>query len=296
MKKNYLGWAMFLMLLFAMSSNLFAADFIQIQGSDTMVNLGQNFAESYMEHYDDAVISVTGGGSGTGIAALINRTVDIANVSRVISDAEIAQANANNVDPQRIVVAMDGLAVITNESLGINELTVDEIGAIFRGDIVNWSELGGPDLRINLYGRQSNSGTYVYFRENILQADYHDRKRQMNATAQIVEAVMTDRSAIGYVGIAYAVEDGSSRSGITILNIAVDENSPYTSPLIPENIETGLYPIARPLNMYINGEAEGAIKKFFEFVLSSAGQQVAVNIGFYPVSPEFQEFNAQKGF
>lgn len=271
-------------------------EFLQVQGSDTMVNLAQNLAESYMDAHDDAVIAVTGGGSGTGVAALINRTVDIANISRLFSETEMEQAKNNTVDPVRIIIAMDGLSVITHESIGIDALTVEEIGAIFRGDITNWAQVGGPDRRITLYGRQSNSGTYVYFRANILKDDYSMAKRQMNGNAQIVEAVLNDTGGIGYVGIGYVVDGGQPLPGLTILNVAVDEDTPAASPLVPENVQTGLYPIARPLNMYIDGEPEGVIRNFFEFVLSDAGQQVAVNIGFYPVSPEYQKMNAELGF
>ncbi len=289
---------LFLVLLIAVSSlglgDIKASNYIQIRGSDTMVNLAQNLAENFMDEYDEYSVSVTGGGSGTGIAALINGQVDIANVSREMSEAEISQAEDNDVYPMNIAIAMDGLAVFTNESIELESLTVEQIGAIFRGDITNWSEVGGPDRAISLYGRQSNSGTFVYFRARVLQADYSDRMRRMNGTAQIVEAVKNDNTAIGYGGIGYTVEDGQAVSGLNILKIAVDEETEPASPLIPENVETGLYPIARPLFNYTDGKPEGAIRAYIDYVLSETGQDIAVHTGFYPVSPEYREFNERQ--
>ncbi len=267
---------------------------IEVRGSDTMVNLGQSLAEAYMGINDEVSISVTGGGSGTGISALIDGRVDIVNSSRAMKEEEIEQANDNNIEPFEVVIAMDGLAVFVNENIPVEELTVDEIGAIFRGDLTNWSELGGPDQTISMYGRQSNSGTYVYFRENVLKADFSDNVKRMNGTSQIIEGVSSDAHAIGYGGIGYTVDDGEVVAGLTVLNIAVDEDSEAASPLIPENVETGKYPIARPLYNYTDGKPEGNIRKYIEFILNEKGQETAVNTGFYPVSPEFHEYNEQQ--
>lgn len=278
---------------FLLGSQVLAGEFLQIQGSDTQVNLVQQLAEAYMEKYDDAVLSVTGGGSGTGVAALINGRVDVANVSRTMSDSELAQAEENNVEPFRIVIAMDGLSVVVHEDNPIGELTVDEIGSIFKGEITNWSDLGGADMEISLYGRQSNSGTFVYFRANVLKGDYSPRKRQMNSNAQIVESIKTDRGGIGYVGVGYAVEEGEIVQGLSILNVALDENSPAVSPLNPENVQTGLYPIARPLNQYFNGRPEGALLNFILFQIGEEGQKIAIDVGFYPINPEFQRMNEE---
>ena len=276
---------------FVVGRGILAEEFIQVRGSDTQVNLTQQLAETYMEEYSDATLSVTGGGSGTGIAALINGQVDIANSSREISETEIQQARDQGIEPVRIIIAMDGLSVITHEDNPVEALTVEEIGKIFRGEITNWKELGGEDREISPYGRQSNSGTFVYFRENVLQDDYTDKMMRMNGNAQIVEGVMADRGAIGYVGIGYVVEDGKAVEGVNIINVAVDEDSEAATPLNPKNVATGKYPIARPLNQYIDGQPEGAIRDFMEFIVSEKGQEIAVNAGFYPISPEFQEEN-----
>lgn len=265
--------------------------YIQIKGSDTEVNLVQHLAESFMKD-SDIKISVTGGGSGTGIAALINKKVDIANASRTMKDSEIKQAKENNINPVRIVIAMDGLSVITNEVNPVEALTVKLLGKIFRGEITNWREVGGPDLPISLYGRQSNSGTYVYFRDHVLKGDYSAEMKRMNGNAQIVEAIKNDKAGIGYVGVGYVVDEkGNEVEGISILNIARDENSPAVSPLKPENVKTGNYPLARPLNQYTNGKPEGAILEFIKFELSDKGQDIAIEEGFYPVSPQYQELN-----
>ncbi len=267
---------------------------IEVRGSDTMVNLGQNLAETYMSQEGAASISVTGGGSGTGIAAMIDGRIDIANSSRAMTESEIEQAQNNNVNPFEVVIAMDGLAVFVNDNIEIEELTLNQVGAIFRGDITNWSKVGGPDREISMYGRQSNSGTFVYFRENVLKEDFSDNVRRMNGTAQIIEGVLNDIYAIGYGGIGYTVDDDQVVEGLTVLKIAVDENSEAITPLDPENVETGKYPIARPLYNYTDGKPEGAILDYITFVLSDRGQETAVNSGFYPVSPEFQRFNEQQ--
>ncbi|WP_027339229.1 PstS family phosphate ABC transporter substrate-binding protein [Halonatronum saccharophilum] len=306
-KKRSLTLALVLMLsvgvVFSLSGevdaffNFFRRDaeqtYAQVRGSDTMVNISQALAEAFMDEYDYD-ISVTGGGSGTGVAAMINNEIDIANVSRDMSDSEIQQARANGVEVYRYIIAMDGLAAIVNDSNPVRNLTLDQIGAIYRGDITNWSELGGPDMEITMYGRQSNSGTFVYFRENVVKDDFSDAKRQMNGTAQIVEAVRADSSAIGYVGIGYAVDDsGNERDGLGIVDVALDQNSEYASPLDAQNVATGAYPLARPLNNYTNGEPSGAVLEYLQFVMSDKGQQVAVETGFYPISPEFQRINEQ---
>ena len=266
---------------------------IEVRGSDTMVNLGQRLAENYMEINSELSISVTGGGSGTGIAAMIDGRIDIGNSSRAMRDSEIAQARDNGVEPFETIIGMDGLAVFVNDSIPITELTMDQVGSIFRGDITNWSELGGPDRTISMYGRQSNSGTYVYFREAVLKADFSDNVKRMNGTAQIIEGVTNDNDAIGYGGIGYATDDGQEVDGLRVINIAVNENSEAASPLIPVNVETGKYPIARPLYNYTNGKPEGSILEYIKFMISEEGQETVVNAGFYPISPEFRSQNEQ---
>ena len=267
---------------------------IQIRGSDTEVNLVQRLAEEFMKQHPQIGVAVTGGGSGTGIAALMNKTVDIANSSREMKAEELRQARDRGVDPVRLVFAMDGLSVIVNSSNSVESLTLGQIGRIFRGEIKNWRGVGGPDLPISLYGRQNNSGTYVFFRDFVLRGEYSERMKAMNGNAQIVETVKGDPGGIGYVGSGYTV-DGKGRvvEGIKVLNVAPREGARAISPLKLENIMDGTYPITRPLNQYVDGEPEGAVKAFIRFELSRDGQAIVRGEGFYPVSPDFARANGE---
>lgn len=269
--------------------------FIQIKGSDTEVNLVQRLAEEFMKDHQ-IYIAITGGGSGTGIASLINKQTDIANSSRAMKDEEIKLAKDNGVDPVAIVFALDGLALIVHESLPVESLTLDEISQIYRGEVTNWKEVGGPDLGISMYGRQSNSGTYIYLRDNVIKGDYSPKVRSMNGTAQIVEAVRKDKAGIGYVGIGYIIDDkGNTLSGIKSLEIAKDINSPFVSPLDPENVKSGLYPIVRPLYQYTDGKPKGNILNLILFELSDRGQDLVMKEGYYPVTSEYMEINESLG-
>lgn len=265
---------------------------IQIKGSDTEVNLVQRLSEVFMEKNPDVSIAVTGGGSGTGIAALINNQTDIANSSRSMKDTEIKQAESRGVNPIAIVFALDGLALITHKSLQIASLTLDQVGKIYKEDISNWKKAGGPDLPISLYGRQSNSGTFVYFRDNVVKGDYSQNMKMMNGTAQIVEAIRQDKAGIGYVGIGYVVnEHGQVIEGITVLKIASSSDLPAVTPLDPENVKKGLYPVSRPLYQYTNNTPTGNLLEFIQFELSVEGQNIVSLEGYYPVTPEYMEHN-----
>jgi phosphate transport system substrate-binding protein len=268
-----------------------AQDMLQIKGSDTLINLVQRLAEVYMEENPGSYIAVTGGGSGTGVAALINQKCDIANASRLMKGKEIQMAKDNGVIANRIVIAMDGLSVIVNPNNGITQLTKDEVGAIFRGDIKNWKDVGGVDRPITLYGRQSNSGTFVFFQDYVLKGDYSQKMNRMNGNAQIVQAIRNDISSIGYVGVGY-VKDAT---GLTVLSIASKVGGEYASPLNSDDVKSGKYPIARPLNQYISGNPDGDIRKFLEFELSEEGQAVVEEEGFFPIPGEYKEFNAKVG-
>lgn len=265
-----------------------AQEMLQIKGSDTLINLVQRLAEVYMEENPGKYIAVTGGGSGTGIAAMINEKCDIANSSRLMKQKEVDLANNQGVDPKRIVIAMDGLSVITNPDNPVNKLTVDQVGAIFKGEIKNWKDVGGNDMPITLYGRQSNSGTFVYFQDEILKGDYSPKMNRMNGNAQIVEAIKSDPSSIGYVGVGYIKEN----PGLGIVNIASRPGGEYASPLNSDDVKSGKYPISRPLNQYINGTPSQAVREFIEYELSEEGQKIVAEEGFFPVPAEYKEFNA----
>lgn len=261
---------------------------ILIKGSDTEVNLALTLAETYMAKDPNISIAVTGGGSGAGIAALINGKTEIANSSREMKEEEIALAEARGVSPLPIIFAVDAIAVAVNGNLNIDELTIEQLGAIYRGDVTNWKEVGGPDQAISLYGRQSNSGTFVYFRDNILKADYTQSLKQMNGTAQIVESLKTDQAGIGYVGVGYVVEkNGEVTKGIKVLRIKEDASKPAFSPAISENILSGDYPIVRPLFQYTDGKPNDRLRDFMLYCLSDEGQSIVQEAGFYPVSRKY---------
>lgn len=264
---------------------------VQVKGSDTLVNLVQSWAEAFLDETGQFV-AVTGGGSGTGIAALIDGRADIANSSREIRPKEVELARKNGVEPVEFAVAVDGLCVIVNEKNPLEAISPDDVGRLFRGELKNWKALGGPDRPVTLYGRQSNSGTYVFFQEHVLgNKDYAATMNRMNGNAQILEAVARDPSAVGYVGIGYvADENGKVRKGIKPLNIKTPDGA-AVSPLDREAVKSGRYPLSRPLYQYTNGTPKGLVAEFLRFELSEAGQKIAEEQGFYPVGGELLEKN-----
>ena len=269
---------------------------IQVKGSDSEVNLVQKLAEVFMQKNPGANIAVTGGGSGTGIAALINKTTDIANSSRDLSPKEEDAAKKAGVSPFRVVFATDGISAIIHPDNPLNKLTLEQLGKIFKGTITNWREVGGPDSKISLYGRQSNSGTYVFFREFLLKGDYSPHMKSMNGNAQIVEAIQRDKAGIGYVAVGYVVsEKGGLKPGLKIVDIAKDAQSQAFSPALMENVMTGKYPISRPLNQYLVGKPTGKLLDFVKFELSEEGQQIVRKQGFFPVQKNWMEFNKKQG-
>jgi phosphate transport system substrate-binding protein len=269
---------------------------IQVKGSDSEVNLVQRLAEAFMMKNPGVNISVTGGGSGTGIAALINKTTDIANSSRDLNSKEEEAAKKAGVTPFRVVFATDGISAIVHPGNPVKKLTLEQLGKIFKGDITNWKDVGGKDGKISLYGRQSNSGTFVFFREFVVKADYSPHKKAMNGNAQIVEAIKTDIDAIGYVAVGYVVnEKGDVMAGIKILDIAKDGASEAFSPTVMDNVMTGKYPISRPLNQYLNGKPTGKLLDFIRFQISDEGQELVRKQGFFPVQKNWMEFNRKQG-
>ncbi len=265
----------------------YAKDMVQIKGSDTLINLVQRLSEVYMEKNPGKAIAVTGGGSGTGIAAMINGKCDIANASRLMKPKEITMANDAGLTPKRVVVAIDGLSIIVNKTNPVSKLTVAQIGSIFRGEVSNWQEVGGDNKPITLYGRQSNSGTFDFMVEEVMKGDHSPKMRQMNGNAQIVEAVKADETGVGYVGVGYAKES----KDVAVLNVAAFEGVPYASPLNTEEVQSGRYPISRPLNQYVNGSPKGEIRDFISFELSPEGQEIVEQEGFFKISEEYKAYN-----
>ena len=273
-----------------------AQNLIQIKGSDSEVNLVQRLAEVFMKKHPDTNIAVTGGGSGTGIAALINKTTDIANSSRAMEPKEEEAAKKAGVQPFRIIFATDGISVVTHPANPISKLTLEQLGKIFKGKITNWKEVGGKDAKISLYGRQSNSGTYVFFREFVVKADYSPHMKSMNGNAQIAESIKKDKDGIGYVAVGYVVSDkGEIMPGVKIVNISKEGQSEAYSPAKIENVMSKKYPITRPLNHYTNGKPSGKLLDFIKFELSKEGQEIVRKEGFFPVQKDWMEFNHKQG-
>lgn len=259
---------------------------VVIKGSDTMVQMVSNLAEGYMEKYPDRKVAVTSGGSGTGIAALINGEVDIADASRLMKDSEIEQARAKGVEPVRFIIARDALSVIVNPNNPVDALTIGQISDIYTGNITNWKEVGGPDMKITLYGRQSTSGTYAYFLEEVvnqrllgkrLNREYSPKMLNMEGNTAIVDAVARDVSGIGYVGVGYLRDD------VKPVRVAKTSSDEYVSPSL-ESISTGDYPVSRTLNQYTAGLPKKGDKvyEFIKYELSPEGQRIVEQSGFLP--------------
>jgi len=256
---------------------------INQKGSDTMLILAQNWAETYTKKHPEVQIAVSGGGSGTGIAALINKQVDIADASREITDKEIEQAKANGVNPIEWKVAIDGISVIVHPDNPISELSLDQLKAIYNGSFTNWRQLAGNDAVIVVYGRQTNSGTYVYWKEHVLKnQDYRNDMQALNGNADIVEAIAKDKNGIGYVGIAYASQRSSE---VKILKVKKDSSSPGVPPT-PEMIKDGTYPISRCLYLYTDGIPKGAVKDYIKWILGPEGQKVVEQVEYIPLPDE----------
>jgi phosphate transport system substrate-binding protein len=249
---------------------------IQQKGSDTLLVLAQNWAEAYMEDKNVEIV-VSGGGSGTGISALINKQIDIADASRQIKQKEIDTAGDVGVDPVEWKVALDGISIIVNKDNPMDELSYDQLRRIYNGSVVDWSEVGGEDGVIVAYGRQSTSGTYVYFNEEVLdEDDYRTDKQQLAGNAEIVEAVIQDSNGVGYVGVAYA----EARKGeLKIVSVSKTESDPVYQPTT-DNIASGKYPISRYLYVYTDGVPEGGIADYLGFILSGEGQALANDVGY----------------
>jgi phosphate transport system substrate-binding protein len=249
---------------------------ITVKGSDTMVILAQKWAELYMKSHPEVAIQVTGGGSGTGIAALINGTTDIADASRPMSQSEIQKLKERyNTLGVEIPCAKDGITVYLNESNKVNELSIKQLSGIFSGRIKNWKEVGGNDEDIKLYGRENSSGTYVYFKDNVVKGDYAPSCQTLPGTAAVVNAVKKDKNGIGYGGAAYA-------AGIKLCKVKKDDKTPgYVAS--NETVKNGTYPISRYLYMYLRNKPSGDIKKYIDWILSPDGQKIVTEIGYFPV-------------
>jgi phosphate transport system substrate-binding protein len=259
-----------------------AAQYIENKGSDTIVNLALAWAETYQADHPDVRISVTGGGSGTGIAALINNTVDLANASRRIKTEEIEEAQAKGVQPVEHIIARDAIAVIVNSENPVSELTLQQIADIYSGKIINWSEVGGEDRPIVKLSRETNSGTHVYFLETVLRLGNSDDETLFSmdtlllpSSEGIISEVRQNPNAIGYDGLGYVPDD------LKMIAIAKEAGGEYVLPSIA-TVNDKTYAIARDLYMYTNGEPAGIVKEYLDWILSEEAQQIVADLGFVP--------------
>ena len=267
----------------AQSSSTGGATTIENIGSDTIVNLALAWAEAYQKIKPDVRISVSGGGTGTGMAALINQTTDIANASRKIKDEEKQNAQKNGVEPYEIEIARDAIGVIVHPENPVQQLTLQQISDIYSGKITNWKDVGGEDRPIVLLSRESNSGTHVFFLEKVVRLGQKDNKTLFSqdtlllpSSEGIIAEVRQNPNTIGYDGLGYITPE------VKTLAIAPQDGGEYVKPGV-ETVNNGKYPIARPLFMYTNGEPTGDVKTYLDWILSPEGQKIVGDLGFVPL-------------
>ncbi|OQB02411.1 MAG: Phosphate-binding protein PstS precursor [Chloroflexi bacterium ADurb.Bin222] len=257
---------------------------LQNKGSDTIVNLALAWAEAYQEVNPQVRIAVTGGGSGTGLTALINGTVDIANASRRIKEEELAAARANHIEPQELVIARDAIAVVVHPSNPVDHLTLQQISDIYSGKITNWREVGGEDRPIVLLSRETNSGTHVYFLEEVIRLGQKDNKILFSPDTLLLPSsegigaeVRQNPNAIGYDGLGYVTPD------MKTLEVGLTLEGPFWPPTAA-TVNAGQYPIARDLYMYSRAGASEAVTTYLEWILSPEAQNIVLELGFVPIA------------
>ncbi|MEQ2008851.1 MAG: PstS family phosphate ABC transporter substrate-binding protein [Limisphaerales bacterium] len=257
---------------------------VTVKGSDTLVVLAQKWAETYMSKNADTKIQVTGGGTGTGFAALQNKSTDLCNASRKIKPAEQATCiKAFGKRPTEYKVCLDGLSVYVSADNPVKELSVPQIADIFNGKTKNWKQVGGPDAPITVYSRENSSGTYEFFKEHVLQGkDFASSAQTMPGTAAVLQAVAKDKNGIGYGGAAYG-------AGAKHLKVKKDDASPAIEPT-EENVVKGTYPIWRYLYVYVNPALDkGDIQKYLTWIRGDEGQKVVKDVGYFPLPKNLRE-------
>jgi phosphate transport system substrate-binding protein len=269
-----------LLMSVALVTPVLAGKAITVKGSDTMVILGQRWAENFMNANPGQVVMVTGGGSGTGIAALINGTTDICMSSRPMKqDEKLKLRDRFQTMGIEIPVAKDGLAVYVHPSNPVKELTLEQLKAVYEGKVTNWKQLGGKEATIILYGRENSSGTYGFFKDHVLGGrDFSPRVQTLPGTGAVVSAVSKDPNGIGYGGAAYA-------KGVRDIAMKADAKSPAYLPTA-ENVNSNRYALSRELYFYLRKSPAGDTKKFVDWLLTPAGQKLAVEVGYFPVKAQ----------
>jgi phosphate transport system substrate-binding protein len=276
MKKQRLLSIMLLAVVLITGAAFMQQTKITVKGSDTMVILAQRWAEMYMQKNTNVAIQVTGGGSGVGLAALINGTTDIANSSRPIKPAEIDKLKSRyNTLGVQIPCAKDGITIYLNESNKVKELTLKQLSDIYQAKVTNWKQVGGDDAPIKLYGRENSSGTYSFFKDEVVKGDYAASCQTLPGTAAVVNAVKKDKNGIGYGGAAYS-------EGVKQCVVKKDDKSAGYVPTA-ETIAKNQYPITRYLYMYMRNKPTGEVKKYVDWILSAEGQKIITEVGYFPV-------------
>ncbi|MDR1679878.1 MAG: PstS family phosphate ABC transporter substrate-binding protein [Prevotellaceae bacterium] len=270
MKKTILAVALFAGIIAGASAQ-------KIKGSDTTLPLSQKAAESFMKANPGKTVIVTGGGSGVGISALVENTTDIAQSSRKIKFSEKQKLQEAGKTVKEVVIAYDALAIVVNPANKVNKLTREQLEGIFTGKIKNWKEVGGDDVKIVPYSRETSSGTYEFFKESVLKnKNYMNGIMSMPATGAIIQSVSQTKGAIGYVGLAYL------NKSVKALQVSYDKGVKYTVPSVA-NAKNKSYPIVRPLYYYYVTAAQAKVKPFIDYILSDAGQKIVSQIGFITV-------------
>lgn len=286
-KKGTLLWSSFLLLMLSCTKaekNKEEITTIQVKGSDTMVNIAQAWAEEYKNVEPSVEIEVSGGGSGVGIAALTKGAIDIANASRNMKAQEIQLARQNTgKEPVEFIIGYDALVVYVHKDNPINQISIEQLAKIFieNSDITRWSQIGitipgVKNDRIIRISRQSSSGTYEFFREHVLgNQDFKLGSLDMNGSKEVVELVGHTKTAIGYSGMGYVTKE------VKMLNISANNETPVAPTIY--NSQNRIYPLARSLLVYTLGEPEGAVKKYIDWMMSAAGQQILMDNGYVPL-------------
>jgi len=245
-----------------------------VKGSDTVLPLAQKEAESYMKSNTNASVTVVGGGSGVGIAALVDGTTDIAMSSRKIKMDERLKLQEAGRAFKEVIIANDALAAIVNPTNKVSQLTRQQLEDIFTGKIINWKQVGGDDMKIVVYARETSSGTYEFFKEHVMnKKNYSSSCLNMPATGAIIESISKTKGAIGYVGLAYMEKD------VKAISISYDKGKTFVKPTT-ESAKNKTYPVVRPLYFYYNIKVEKNVKPFIDYILSSTGQAIVDKVGY----------------
>ncbi len=265
-----------ILLAFALYTSVSSAQ--KLKGSDTVLPLGQKEAESFMNKNKSAKVTVTGGGSGVGLAALVDGTTDIAMSSRKMKMAEKMKLQEEKKESKEVIIAYDALAVIVNPTNKVSQLTREQLEGIFTGEIKNWKEVGGDDLQIVVYSRESSSGTYEFFKEHVLNnKNYASSVLAMPATGSIIQSISQTKGAIGYVGLAYMEKQ------VKDVKVSYDNGKTFVGASMA-NAKNKTYPISRPLYYYYLTTSEKAVKLFVDFCLSTEGQKIVEQVGYVPLA------------